>query len=43
MDVNVSLDIFQEKIANLLERIEFVHTYLDDLLICNAAFEEHLS
>ncbi len=44
MGVNVSLDVFQEKMANLLEGLEFVRTYLDDLLvICNAVFEEHLS
>ena len=43
MDVNVSLDIFQEKISDLMERIEFVHTCFDDLLICNATFEEDLS
>ena len=44
MGVNVSLDVFQEKMANLLEGLEFVRTYLDDLLVIyNAMFEEHLS
>ena len=44
MGVNVSLDVFQEKMANLMEGLELIHTYLDDLLlIYNATFEEHLS
>jgi len=28
-----SLDIFQEKISNLMRQLEFVHTYIDDLLM----------
>ena len=44
MGVNVSPDVFQDKMANLMEGLEFVRTYLDDLLvICNTTFEEHLS
>ena len=43
MDDNVSQDIFQEKIGNLMERLEFVCTYLDDqLIICNSNFENTL-
>ena len=43
MGVDVSLDVFQENMVNLMEGLEFVHTYLGDLLlICNATFEEHL-
>ena len=44
MGVSVSLDAFQEKMVNLMEGLEFVRTYLNDLLlICNATFEEYLS
>ena len=43
MGVNVSPDIFQEKMSNLMSGLEFVHTYLDDLLIIsNLTFEDHL-
>ena len=43
MGVNVSPDIFQEKMSDLMAGLEFVHTYLDDLLIIsNSRFEDHL-
>ena len=41
--VNVSPDVFQEKISNLMHDLEYVCTYLDVLLvISNGSFEEHL-
>ncbi len=41
--MNVSPDIFQEKMSDLMAGLEFVHAYLDDLLIiCNSTFEDHL-
>ena len=43
MGVNMSPDIFQEKMSDLMAGLEFVHTYLDDLLIIsNSTFEDHL-
>ena len=43
MGVSVSPDVFQEKISDLMEGLEFIRTYLDDLLIIsNSTFEEHL-
>ena len=43
MGVNVSPDVFQEKMSNLMQDLEYVRTYLDDLLvISNGSFEEHL-
>ena len=43
MGVNVSPDIFQEKMSDLMAGLEFVRTYLDDLLIIsNSTFEDHL-
>ena len=43
MGVNVSPDIFQEKRSNLMAGLEFVNTYLDDLLIIsNSTFQDHL-
>ena len=43
MGVNVSPDIFQEKMSILMDGLEFVRTYLDDLLvISNSTFEDHL-
>ena len=43
MGVNVSPDIFQKKISDLMAGLEFVCTYLDDLLITsNSTFEDHL-
>ena len=43
MGINVSPDIFQEKMSILMDGLEFVCTYLDDLLIIsNSTFEDHL-
>ena len=43
MGINVSPDIFKEKMSILMNRLEFVRTYLDDLLvISNSAFKDHL-
>ena len=43
MGVNVSPDIFQEKMSILMDGLEFVCTYLDNLLvISNSTFEDHL-
>ena len=43
LGVNVSPDIFQEKMSILMDGLEFVRTYLDDLLIIsNSTFEDHL-
>ena len=44
MGVNISPDIFQEKISRLMLGLEFVnHMYSDDLLILNNVnFEQHL-
>ena len=43
MRVNVSPDVFQEKMFELMEGLEFVHIYLDDLLIIsNGSFDDHL-
>ena len=39
-----SLDIFQEKMSNLMEGLEYVRMYIDDLLIISKdSFEDHLS
>ena len=43
MGVNVSPDVFQEKMSELMEGLEFARTYLDDLLIIsNGSFDDHL-
>ena len=44
MGVAGSPDIFQEKMSGLMSTLEFVRTYLDDLLIISQddTFEEHL-
>ena len=39
-----SPDIFQEKMNELLNGIEYVRTYIDDLLIIsNKSFEDHIN
>ena len=39
-----SLDIFQEKMSELLEGLDYVRTYIDDLLVISSGtFEEHLN
>ena len=43
MGVNGSPDVFQEKMSELMEGLEIVRTYLDDLLIIsNGSFDDHL-
>jgi hypothetical protein len=38
-----SPDIFQEKMSELMEGLDFVRAYIDDLLaISNGTFEDHL-
>ena len=38
-----SCDIFQEKISDLMQGLEFVRTYIDDVLYITAlTFEDHL-
>ena len=38
-----SPDIFQEKMSELMEGLEFVRTYIDDLLcLTKGSFEDHL-
>ena len=43
MGIGSSPDIFQEKMSGLMESLEFVRTYLDDLLILTkSTFDDHL-
>ena len=43
MGIAGSPDIFQEKISDLMATLEFVRTYLDDLLIIKkGSLEDHL-
>ena len=43
MGIAGSPDIFQEKMADLMASLEFVKTYLDDLLIISTgSLEDHL-
>ena len=43
MGIAGSPDIFQEKMSGLMESLEFVRTYLDDLLILTkSTFDDHL-
>ena len=43
MGIAGSPDIFQEKMSELMESLEYVRTYLDDLLvITNDSFNDHL-
>ena len=38
-----STDIFQEKMLDLMDGLEFVHTYLDDLLVLtNDDYDDHI-
>jgi hypothetical protein len=38
-----SPDIFQEKMSSLMQRLEYVQTYKEDLLvITHGSFEDHL-
>ena len=44
MGIAGSPDLFQEKMSGLMESLEFVRTYLDDLLILTkSTFEDHLT
>ena len=44
MGVSAAPDIFQEKMYGLMEGLEFVRCYLDDLLILsNGTYDDHLS
>ena len=43
MDIAGSPDIFQEKISELMESLEYVRAYLDNLLcISKLSLEDHL-
>ena len=43
MSIMCAPDIFQEKMSNLMEGLEFARTYLDDLLcLSKGNFNEHL-
>jgi hypothetical protein len=43
MELCNSPDIFQEKISKLMDGLEFIRTYLDDLLcLTKDTFEDHL-
>ena len=44
MGIACAPDKFQEKMSGLMEALEYVKTYLDDLLtITKGSFEDHLS
>ena len=43
MGISYAPDIFQEKMHSLIEGLEFIQCYLDDLLILsNGSFNNHL-
>ena len=43
MGIAGSLDIFQEKMSGLMESLEFIRTYLDDLLtLTKGTYNNHL-
>ena len=43
MGISCAPDIFQGKMSQLMQELEYVKTYLDDLLvITNSTYEEHL-
>ena len=43
MGLSNSPDIFQEKMSTLMAGLEFVHTYIDDLLVTTmSTWEDHL-
>ena len=44
MGIAGSPDIFQEKMSGLMEDLDYVRTYLDDLLtLTKSTFEDHLN
>ena len=43
MGVSAASDIFQEKMYSLMEGLEYIQCYLDDLLILsNRSFDDHM-
>ena len=43
MDIAGSPDIFQEKMLGLMESLEFIRTYLDDLImLTKGTYDDHL-
>jgi hypothetical protein len=43
MGISFSPDIFQEKIPDLMQHLDFVQTYLDDLLVISSGtLDDHL-
>ena len=43
MGIKCAPDIFQDKMSELMVGLEFVRTYLDELLVLsNSTFEDHL-
>jgi hypothetical protein len=43
MGISRSPDIFQEKMSDLMQHLDFVHTYLDDILvILSGIIDDHL-
>jgi hypothetical protein len=43
MGISCSPDIFQEKMSDLMQHLDFVRTYLDDLLfILSGTLDDHL-
>jgi hypothetical protein len=44
MGIKIALDVFQYVMAKVVEGMEYVKTYLDDLLtITNSIFKDHLT
>ena len=44
MDISGAPDFFQEKMTDLMRALEYVRTYIDDLLIiAKGTFDDHLS
>ena len=44
MGISCSPDIFQEKMSSLMQHLDFVKTYLDDILVISCStFEDHIS
>ena len=44
MDVTGSMDMFQEKKTGLMETLDYVRTYLDNVfIISKSSFNDHLS
>ena len=42
MGLNNSPNIFQEKMTTLFDDLEFIRTYIDDLLITKSDWQDHL-